>query len=87
MKKILSVVLALIIGALSVPFNAFAAENGELTVPADINVEYTPFFEYTETDTASSRDAGFLFDKQRFQLYNVLCNKHWLGIVRGVLIW
>ncbi len=34
-------------------------ENGELTVPADINVEYTPFFEYTETDTASSRDVEF----------------------------
>ena len=28
MKKILSVVLAMIIGALSVPFTAFAAENG-----------------------------------------------------------
>ena len=28
MKKFLSVVLALIIGALSVPFTAFAAENG-----------------------------------------------------------
>lgn len=34
-------------------------ENESLTVPADINVEYTPFFEYTETDTASSRDAEF----------------------------
>ena len=34
-------------------------ENKELIVPTDINVEYTPFFEYTETDTASSRDAEF----------------------------
>lgn len=34
-------------------------ENKNLTVPADINVEYTPFFEYTETDTASSRDNEF----------------------------
>lgn len=34
-------------------------ENSNLTVPADINVEYTPFFEYTETDTASSRDIEF----------------------------
>ncbi len=34
-------------------------ENGNLTVPADINIEYTPFFEYTETDTASSRDIEF----------------------------
>lgn len=66
MKKFLSVVLALIIGALSVPFTAFAAENGELTVPADINVEYTPFFEYTETDTASSRDAGFCLTSNDF---------------------
>ncbi len=36
-----------------------APENSTLTVPADINVEYTPFFEYTETDTASSRDIEF----------------------------
>ncbi len=34
-------------------------ENSTLTVPANINVEYTPFFEYTETDTASSRDIEF----------------------------
>lgn len=34
-------------------------ENTELTVPADIDVEYKPYFEYTETDTASSRDAEF----------------------------
>lgn len=34
-------------------------ENKNLTVPADINIEYTPFFEYTETDTASSRDIEF----------------------------
>ncbi|MBQ5592034.1 MAG: DUF4838 domain-containing protein [Clostridia bacterium] len=34
-------------------------ENAQLTVPADIDVEYTPFFEYTETDTASSRDPEF----------------------------
>lgn len=34
-------------------------ENAALTVPADIDIEYTPFFEYTETDTASSRDSEF----------------------------
>lgn len=36
-----------------------APENSTLTVPADINIKYTPFFEYTETDTASSRDIEF----------------------------
>ncbi len=34
-------------------------ENENLTVPADITEKYTPFFEYTETDTMSSRDAEF----------------------------
>lgn len=34
-------------------------ENSGLTVPANIKVEYTPFFEYTETDTTSSRDTEF----------------------------
>ncbi len=34
-------------------------ENPDLTVPADIDTEYTPYFEYTETDTASSRDPEF----------------------------
>ncbi len=34
-------------------------ENKNLTVPAGINIEYTPFFEYTETDTVSSRDTEF----------------------------
>lgn len=34
-------------------------ENKTLTVPADIDIEYTPFFEYTETDTASSCDTEF----------------------------
>ena len=34
-------------------------ENPELSVPADINEEYFQFFEYTETDTTSSRDAEF----------------------------
>lgn len=34
-------------------------ENEILTVPSDISVEYTPFFEYTETDTLSSRDSEF----------------------------
>ena len=34
-------------------------ENSELTVPNDISVEYTPFFEYTETDTTSARDPEF----------------------------
>ncbi|MBQ5592584.1 MAG: DUF4838 domain-containing protein [Clostridia bacterium] len=34
-------------------------ENGALTVPTDIDFEYTPYFEYTETDTTSSRDIEF----------------------------
>ncbi len=34
-------------------------ENEELTVPAGINENYTPFFEYSETDTTSSRDPEF----------------------------
>ena len=34
-------------------------ENKNLLVPADINVEYTPFFEFSETDTTSSRDPEF----------------------------
>ncbi len=34
-------------------------ENENLTVPEGIDIEYTPFFEYTETDTMSSRDPEF----------------------------
>ncbi len=34
-------------------------ENKNLIIPEGINDEYTPFFEYTETDTASSRDPEF----------------------------
>lgn len=34
-------------------------ENPDLTVPSGLDVSYTPYFEYTETDTASSRDAEF----------------------------
>ena len=34
-------------------------ENENLTVPRDINIEYTPFFEYSETDTRSAMDAEF----------------------------
>ena len=34
-------------------------ENKTLTVPDNIKIEYTPFFEYTETDTASSRNTEF----------------------------
>ena len=34
-------------------------EDKDLSVPADINDTYTPFFEYTETDTMSARDAEF----------------------------
>lgn len=34
-------------------------EDAEFTVPSGINIEFTPFFEYTETDTTSSRDAEF----------------------------
>ena len=34
-------------------------ENTSLTVPVGIDDEYHPFFEYTETDTTSSRDLEF----------------------------
>lgn len=34
-------------------------ENAALAVPCDIDDKYHPFFEYTETDTASSRDVEF----------------------------
>ena len=34
-------------------------ENENFVVPADISVEYTPFFEYSETDTTSSGDPEF----------------------------
>lgn len=34
-------------------------ENASLTVPYGINDEYQPYFEYTETDTTSSRDLEF----------------------------
>ncbi len=34
-------------------------ENSSLTVPCGIDDEYHPFFEYTETDTTSSRDLEF----------------------------
>ena len=34
-------------------------DNADLSVPAGIDVEYTPFFEYSETDTTSSRDPEF----------------------------
>ena len=34
-------------------------ENAQLTVPAGIDIEYTPFFEYTETDTRSAYDPEF----------------------------
>ncbi len=34
-------------------------ENASLTVPYGIDDEYHPFFEYTETDTTSSRDIEF----------------------------
>ena len=34
-------------------------ENKNLSVPKGINVKYAPYFEYTETDTASSRDPEF----------------------------
>ena len=34
-------------------------ENASLEIPLDINDSYTPYFEYTETDTASSRDIEF----------------------------
>ncbi len=34
-------------------------KNSSLTLPADIDVDYTPFFEYSETDTRSPRDAEY----------------------------
>lgn len=34
-------------------------KNEELKIPAGIDVDYTPFFEYTETDTASGCDPEF----------------------------
>ena len=34
-------------------------KNADLTVAPDINVEYTPFFEYSETDTTSARDPEY----------------------------
>lgn len=34
-------------------------ENSALTVPVGIDEEYTPFFEYSETDTTSARDPEF----------------------------
>ena len=34
-------------------------ENKNLTVPAGIKLEYTPYFEYSETDTTSARDPEF----------------------------
>ncbi len=34
-------------------------ENKNIKIPEGINEEYTPFFEYTETDTASSTDPEF----------------------------
>ena len=34
-------------------------DNENLVIPSDINDEYTPFFEYTETDTVSSHDTEF----------------------------
>lgn len=34
-------------------------ENENLTIESGIDIEYTPYFEYTETDTTSSRDPEF----------------------------
>lgn len=34
-------------------------EKAEITVPSDINISYSPFFEYGECDTTSSRNAEF----------------------------
>lgn len=34
-------------------------ENADLFVPSDINEDYTPFFEYSETDTKSAGDPEF----------------------------
>ncbi len=51
-------------------------ENENLTIPADIDVEYTPYFEYTETDTASSGDVEFsLANAQNGGIYRNLSNE------------
>ena len=51
-------------------------ENNLLTVPADIDVEYEPYFEYTETDTTSSRDAEFsLANGQNGGVYRYLSDE------------
>ncbi len=34
-------------------------ENSSLMIDTDIDIEYTPFFEYSETDTTSARDPEF----------------------------
>ncbi len=34
-------------------------DNSDLAVPSGLNVDYTPYFEYTEADTTSARDPEF----------------------------
>lgn len=56
-------------------------ENADLTVPADINIEYQPYFEYTETDTASSRDVEFsLANGQSGGVYRDLSDEQGGGV-------
>lgn len=51
-------------------------ENNLLAVPANIDVEYEPYFEYTETDTTSSRDAEFsLANGQNGGVYRYLSDE------------
>ncbi len=51
-------------------------ENADLTVPANIDVNYTPYFEYTDTDTASSRDPEFsIANGQNGGVYRDLTNE------------
>ncbi len=51
-------------------------DNANLTVPADIDINYTPYFEYTETDTESSRDSEFsIANGQNGGVYRDLTNE------------
>lgn len=51
-------------------------ENADLTVENGIDVKYDPYFEYTETDTTSSRDAEFsIANGQNGGVYRYLSNE------------
>ena len=56
-------------------------ENQNLTVPADINEEYTPFFEYTEADTVSALDIEFsLANGLTGEVYRCFTAEQGLGV-------